>query len=256
MPEVLVLTLLLATLTPLLAWHGLERSLVATTVTMAVPASTAATDLEGALQALRRAAPVAAVETAPPAAVEELWASLYGADAQAPILLDVRLWPTVTIDAAALDQLATTFLPEAVVEVHVGHLPPAWTTWPLLALWLAIGLTLGVRLRRGLRRFLAAERDALTLLVAFGGKPQRIEALVAKPAERRLTLASAGAALLGGALGLGLVATAYALPLASLASLPWLALPLAVLATASILPFAVRLLARRVLRRRLHLAMA
>ncbi len=256
LPEVVGLAALVAGLVPLLAWQGLERGLDAVTLTLAVPAATGAQALESTLANLRQSAPLVVVETAPSAAIEELWASLHGADAPAPLLIDVRLWPAAALDAAALAHNVGEALPSAVVEVHPTPLPAPWTTWPLMGLWSVLALGLGFRVRRGVRRLLTVQRDALTLLVAFGGKPERIDALVAEPVHRRLTLGAAVGAAAGGVAGLALVLAGHALPWSSLAQHPWWSLAALTLATILLCPLVVRLVARRVLDRRLRLAMA
>ncbi|MFW5833647.1 MAG: hypothetical protein ACOCYE_06080 [Pseudomonadota bacterium] len=253
--EIGLLALAVAALAPLLAWQVLERSLPAMTVTLAVPRTADAAALERALDALGELAPRTTVEFIPEAAVADLWASLRGPEAPAPLLLDVRLWPAGGLAADAVRGRVADSLPDAVVELDVGARPRSWTLWPLVGLWLALVLMLVVRVRRGVRRVLAAERDALTLLVAFGARPAQLGRLIADPLERRLVVTAAISGAVGGASGLAGLLASRALAWTSLANWPWLVLWVAALLAILLAPMLTLLVGRRVVRHRLRLAM-
>jgi hypothetical protein len=254
--EIGVLAALLVGLAPWLCWHVLQRTLLAIGLTLATPADTPAATLEGALAGLRAAAPFTVVEPAPGDAVAVLWAGVHGQDAPPPLLVDVRLWPALGLDAAALEGRVREALPDAVVAAAPTPLPAPWSTLPLALLWAALAGLLAWHVRRGVRRALAAQRDALMLLVAFGGRPERIDRLLAAPLRRRATLSAGLGSAAGAAAGLaGLVVTQPLAPGALLAH-PWWSLPASAGAIALILTLTVRLLARRQLAHRLQLALA
>ena len=249
--EVAVLAAALAGLAPWLVWHALERMLPALSLTLAAPASTTATTLETAVGELRTAAPVAIVEPAPRGAVAALWAGVHGETSPPPLLLDVQLWPALAVDEPTLRAAVQARLPDAVVEAGPAALPRPWGTLPLAAAWAGLVVTLAWQVRRGLRRALARRRDALVLLVAFGGRPERIDALVASPLRRRATFGAAIGGLLGAAMGLGTLVATQPLPIVSLSQHPWNSVPTAALLTVVLATAGVRMLARRVLATRL-----